>query len=82
MGTRQTVIPTPLEVKGREVEGHPPLCLEQPLCELLHHHLTGGLQLGRREQQAAQHRVDATWEGGRGKRGGKVRKTSGACRLR
>lgn len=59
-GTRQTVIPTPLEVEGREVEGHPPLRLEQPLRELLHHHLTGGLQLGWGEQQAAQHRVDAT----------------------
>lgn len=81
-GTRQTVIPTPLEVEGREVEGHPPLCLKQPLCELLHHHLTGGLQLGWREQQAAQHRIDATWPAGRKEKRGKVRRRSVACGLR
>lgn len=53
------MIPTPLEVQGRKVERHPPLGLEQPLRQLLHHHLTWALQLGWREQQAAQHRVDA-----------------------
>lgn len=58
--TRQAVVPAPLQVQGPEVQRHPPLCLKQPFCEFLHHHLTCSLQLGGRQQHASQHWVDTT----------------------
>lgn len=62
-GTGQAVIAAPLEVQGRKVQRHPSLSLEQPLCELLHHHLTWSLQFGRSQQEATQHRVNTTYSG-------------------
>lgn len=60
LDTGQAVVSASLEIKGSEVQRHPTLCLKESLCQLLHHHLTGSLQLGWRQQEATQHWVYTT----------------------
>lgn len=59
-GTWQAVVPPPLQVEGPQVQGEAPLGLEQPLRQLLHHHLTRGLELSRGQEEPPKNRVDPT----------------------
>ena len=55
----QPVVPAPLNVDGRQVEGDGVGHLEEPLGQLLAHDLVGGELLGGRGEEAAEDGIDA-----------------------